>query len=120
MNMTDLPPPAQVSNQSQFDTLFSQYPAVTQSVDQWRTGHQRESSAPSMYPTPVLHTEHPDYSSIEVAKRKQKAAQLQDIRKRQQPRPQPQTRTRNMVFQPAMAFPNYNSIMRLRLPRGLR
>jgi len=111
--------PTQSNTTNQWIQFFNQTPAVTPDVNSWRYNQDTlKQTSEQQYPTPVLHPQHKDYSSIETAKRRMEAARIQKIRNR--PRPQPQRPVRDMVFYPQMNVPKYNSVLRLSIPKGLR
>jgi len=113
-----LPGPAQPAAQDQWNTFLNQQPAVTGDLNAWRYGIYANRPTQSRYPTPVQHPQHKDYPSIEMAKKKQAQARIQELRNR--PRPQPKRPIRDMVFYPQMNVPKYNSVLRLSIPKGLR
>jgi hypothetical protein len=112
-----LPGPAQPSVQDQWNTFLNQQPAVSSDLNSWRYGIYANRKTQNMYPTPVPHPQHKEYSSIEMARKKQAQARIQELKNR--PRPQPKRQQHDMVFYPHTTEPNFNHVLRLRLPKGL-
>ena len=128
----DLPPPV-AKKIDPWEAYLLRAPVATMALNQWRYNRYNAAMLPMVFkqrfgmyhepfPVEVPHPQHREYSSIETAKRKKieamREAKINNYR-REISHNKPQRHIPDMIFRPRETLPNFNRIMRIRLPRGL-